>query len=334
MNELLDKVSIMVDESVMIPFDIKGIVKAICRGYVRESNGKIPLDGIENVCNTTFVKIDSDNTSFTGENKIMGETDTKYDKNRNVSHVMSYVEFSNMIKLVTILCHELGHVMTEFNPCALSNGVYGVVKRTAGIYTNCEYNDSGDLLASGLYGFRISDGFLESICSRIFASSEFREEILECGIDLKDYVYKDERLFPSRIYDEYKACFELFDYVMDGVLFDFSCKKYEDNKSLVDDINKYKLNTIFKYLDSSNDALWKLKRYERKESNEEFIGLLEKFRENKANAINLLYVLLDMYGKKEDDKKLKELLDVYANGLDKQKLLPISSTDFGMPSMS
>lgn len=334
MNELLDKVSFMVDGSDMIPLNIKGIVKAICRGYIRESKGKIPLDGIENVCKTVFVKIDSDNRNFTGENKIMGETDTKYDENCNVSHVMSYVEFSDMIKLVTILCHEIGHVMTEFNPCAISNGVYGLVKRTAGIYTNCEYDDNGDLLASGLYGFRMSDGFLESICSRIFASTEFREEILKCGIDLKDYVYKDERLFPSRIYDEYKACFELFDYVMDGALFDFSCKKYEDNKSLVDDINKLKVSKIFGYLDASNDALWKLKRYEEKESDEDFLGLLADYKAKKETVVNLVYVLLDMYGKNEEDDRFKELLDTYVKVIDKQKLLPINSTDFGTPSMS
>ena len=58
----------------------------------------------------------------------------------------------------------------------------------------------------------MADGFLESICSKIFASNEFREELKEAGYDLEDYIYKDERLFPSRVYDEYKACFELFDY--------------------------------------------------------------------------------------------------------------------------
>ena len=57
-------------------------------------------------------------------------------------------------------------------------------------------------------------------------------EIVKEKYDLKDYVYKDKRLFPSRVYDEYKACFELFDYVMNGALFDLSkgCYDYYDNE--------------------------------------------------------------------------------------------------------
>ena len=40
MEELLSKVSELVDKSTKIPEDIKPIVKAICRGYIRESNGR------------------------------------------------------------------------------------------------------------------------------------------------------------------------------------------------------------------------------------------------------------------------------------------------------
>jgi len=140
-----------------------------------------------------------------------------------------------------------------------------------------------------MYGFRMSDGFLESLCSRIFMSQEFREDLKAVGYDLEDYVYKDERLFPSRVYDEYKACFELFDYIMDGQLFDFSCKKYETNEEMIADINRYRLNTIFEYLDKSNDALWKLKKFEGKESSEEFQSLLEEYKDKTLGFFSKLY---------------------------------------------
>ena len=45
MEELLNKTNTLIDESTNIPKEIKSIVKCICRGYIRESQGKIPIDG-------------------------------------------------------------------------------------------------------------------------------------------------------------------------------------------------------------------------------------------------------------------------------------------------
>ena len=64
------------------------------------------------------------------------------------------------------------------------------------------------------------------------------KELFNLGYDLKDYIYKDERIFPSRSYDEYKACFELFDYIMDGELFKFSCVSFSSNQELLSFINE------------------------------------------------------------------------------------------------
>ena len=98
MEEVLNKVSELIEKSNNIPNEIKPIVKAICRGYIRESKGKIPIEGIINVCNTTFIKIDENNKSFSGEEKILGNTETNYDKECNVTHKMSYINDSNYIK--------------------------------------------------------------------------------------------------------------------------------------------------------------------------------------------------------------------------------------------
>ena len=38
MEELLNKVNELIDKSTNVPEDIKSIVKAICRGYIRETN--------------------------------------------------------------------------------------------------------------------------------------------------------------------------------------------------------------------------------------------------------------------------------------------------------
>ena len=50
MEEKLNKVSVLIDNCKNIPIEIKGIVKVICRGYIRESKGLIPISGIMNVC--------------------------------------------------------------------------------------------------------------------------------------------------------------------------------------------------------------------------------------------------------------------------------------------
>ena len=323
MEEVLSKVSKLIDKANNIPDEIKPIVNAICRGYIRESKGKILIEGIMNVCNTVFIKIDENDVSFSGEERILGSTETNYDKECNVIHKMSYINNSNRIKLITILTHELGHVITEFKPCEIDEkGIYPLAKRTTTFYQNCQYQE-GELRATRWYGFRMADGFLESISTKIFASPEFRQELLESGYDLKDYIYKDERLFPSRIYDEYKACFELFDYIMDGTLFDFSCMSFHSNEELINYINKHRLNIIFEHLDRSNDLLWELKKYEGKEYDEKFEELLKQYLEAKDTSLNLAKVCLGLYGKSEDDKEFQQLYDIYTQILNKQKQLPI-----------
>lgn len=328
MDELLNKVSELIDKSDNIPDEIRSIVKAIARGYIRESNGKIPIEGIVNVCNTLFIKVNENDKSFSGEERILGNTQTNYDKDCNVIHKMSYVNDPNYIKLITILTHELGHVITESKPCKIDdNELYPLAKRTTTFYQKCRYED-GELFADRWYGFRMADGFLESICTKIFESSEFRQELYQSGYDLEDFVYKDERIFPSRIYDEYKACFELFDYIMDGALFDFSCMSFTTNEEFVNYINKHKLNVIFQYLDKSNDALWALKGYEEKEWDEEFDKLLGKYIDLKSTSLNLSKVCLGLYGKTEDDETFKTLYDEYESVIKKQKQLPLPNEYF------
>jgi len=324
MEEKLNKVSELIDKTNNLPSEIKNIVKAICKAYIRESSGKIPIEGIINVCNTTFIKIDENDKSFSGKEKILGNTQTDYDNNCNVIHKMSYVDDSNYVKLITILTHELGHVITESKPCAIDeNGVYPWAKRTATFYKNCLYKENV-LQTEGWCGYRVSDGFLESICTKIFESPEFKQELYVFGYDLKDYTYKDERLFPSRIYDEYKACFELFDYIMDGALFDFACMSFKTNNVLLEYIEKHKIHIIFKYLDNSNDALWALKSYEGKEWTESFNDLFKEYLEHKKTSLTLAEECLELYGKSKDDVLFQQLYNNYKSTLSVQKLLPIS----------
>lgn len=327
MEELLEKVNSLVDSSTNIPEDIKDIVKTICRAYIRESKGKISIDGIINVCNTKFRKLDENDLDFLGENKILADTETNYDEECNVIHKINYLNCSDYIKLISILTHEIGHVITESKPCEITEtGLYPLAKRTTTFYENCKYENS-ELYADKSFGFRMADGFLEFICTKIFESQQFRQELLQNGYDLKDYCYKDERIFSSRVYDEYKACFELFDYIMDGALFDFSCMTFNSNEDMINFINKHKLNIIFEVLDKSNDSLWLLKKFEGKERSSEFISLLKNFVDNKKVSIELSSLLLPMYGKNNDDEKYKKLLYVYENTLLKQKLLPIESVE-------
>lgn len=324
MEEKINKVNTLIDESSNIPEKIKAIVKAICKGYIRESNGKIPIEAIVNVCNTTFQEIDENDKYFSGEKRIFARTSTNYDDECNVIHKVSYLNHSNYIKLITILTHELGHVITEYKPCEITKqGIYPLVKRTTTIYLDCFYKDNELRTKNKFYGFCMSDGFLESICTKIFASSKFREELLKSGYDLKDYIYKDERLFSSRVYDEYKACFELFDYIMDGKLFDFSCKSFINNAELIKNIEENRLITIFEILDQSNDALWSIKKYEGKESDEFFTQSLDNYVQKKETSLLLASACLTFFGKKEDDKKYKKLYNIYSSTLEKQKQLPL-----------
>ena len=322
LEEKIKKAEKLIRDSNNVPNEIRPIVMAICKGYIRESNGMIPIDGIVNVCNTTFNKVDEDDEKFTGKERILGSTETNYDQNCNVIHKMSYINDSNYIKLISILTHELGHVITEGKPCEIVNGVYPLVKRTTTIYYNCYY-ENNELVANNWVGFRMADGFLESISTKIFNTTEFREELYQYGYDLKDYVYKDERLFPSRIYDEYKACFEMFDYIYDGKLFEFSCKSFSSNSELIKEINQEKINTIFSYLDKSNDSLWNLKSYELKEADDKFNDLLEEYLKNKDMSLNLVYACLEIFNKSDKDEKFIELYNKYKNTLKKQKMLPI-----------
>lgn len=325
MEEKLTRVSELIDKSNNIPLEIKNIVKTICRAYIRESNGKISIEGIINVCNTTFIKIDENDKLFSRVENIMGTTNTQYTQDCNVVHKMSYVNHSNYIKLISILTHELGHVITESKPCAIDeNGVYPWAKRTATFYQNCLYKDNV-LQAEGWCGYRMSDGFLESICTKIFESPEFKHELYSYGYDLKDYTYKDERLFPSRIYDEYKACFELFDYIMDGALFDFACMFFKTNEDLLEYIEKHKIHIIFKYLDNSNDAIWALKSYEGKECTESFNNLFKEYLQHKKTSLTLSEECLELYGKSKNDILFQQLYNNYKATLSVQKLLPIQN---------
>ncbi|MCI6266531.1 MAG: hypothetical protein MR598_06795 [Erysipelotrichaceae bacterium] len=329
MVEKLNQVNELIDSSKKVPNEIKPIVKAICKGYIRESNGKIPLDGIINVCNTTFNKIDEYDREFSGENKIFANTETGYDKECNIFHTVNYLNDTNYIKLIMILTHELGHVITESKPCSINeDGIYPWVKRTTGFFGKCRFDSiTQKTSANSMFGFKMSDGFLESICTKIFLSNDFRTELKEAGYDLKDYIYKDERLFPSRVYDEYKACFELFDYMMDGALFDFSCQTFSTNEELITFINKHKLNIIFGFLDKSNDALWELKKFEDCDRTIEFDTLLNDYLEKKSTVLNLAPVVLEMYNKQEEDLMYQQLLNTYKNTLQMQKTLPISEEE-------
>ena len=332
MEEKLNQVNELIDNTTNIPIEIKSIVKAICRGYIRKSKGLIPLEGIKNVCNTVFVSKSENDESFRGKDKVFATTETNYDNECNVIHKLEYINDCDYIKLISILCHELGHVITESKPCERNNkGIYPIAKRTTTIYFNCYY-ENNSLSAQNSYGYRMADGFLESICSKIFMQPEFRYELLNIGYDLKDYVYKDERIFTSRSYDEYKACFELFDYIMNGELFKFSCMTFDSNQELLSFINNYKLQYIFNYLDKSNNAFSKMKKYEGKEKDDKFDELFKEYLNAKEVSINIADVLVEFYKKDINDLKYQELLEVYKNTLKKQKLLPIAPQDINTGS--
>ena len=110
---------------------------------------------------------------------------------------------------------------------------------------------------------------------------------------------------------------------MNGLLFDFSCRTFESNEELANYINKYKLYIIFGYLDKSNNTISSLKEYEGKEPDEKFNELLQKYLKEKNMALKLAKVLLERSEKKSDDETFKELYDIYASTLKKQKQLPI-----------
>jgi len=317
----------MIEDSPNIPDEIKSIVKAICKAYVRLTNGLIGLEHIRNICEAKFIAVDVNDESFTGSNKILGTTITDYDENCKVSHIMYYVNDPEYMKLIMILTHELGHVMTEPAPCGiLKNGIYPVIKKTNAVYINCRHEEDGSLSSTGGYGFRTSDGFLEHMGSIIFEDEDFINELADNGYLVGGCTYKDERLFPSRIYDEYKACFELFDYLFGGELFTFSCKTYSNNQEIIDFVNRTKYFTISKFLDESNDALWALKGYEGKPGDSEFEKAFVNYDQKKRKVLllaDLLYEQMDLSLK--DDAKYQELKRTYAECIYKNILLPLDS---------
>lgn len=245
MEEILLLVDKMLKESNNIPGELKGFVAAICKAYVRNSNGMISLKGIENVCKTKFVKINENDKAFATENNILGRTDIQVLSDGNLSHIISYVNANNMIKLIMILTHELGHVITE---CKVNevfdNGHFPFMKRTGTYYLDSFYEEN-TLKANSWHGVRLSDEFLEAICESILKDEIFREEIRLAGCDLEDFVYKDSRLFSSRVYDEFRDCFKLFDAILDGKLFEFACMEREDNVDYINFINENRIYLIY-----------------------------------------------------------------------------------------
>ena len=313
----------LINKSKNIPNELKNIVSSICKAYIKESNGLITLEGINNVCNAYYERIDENIDEFRGENNSFARTTTDYDENCNVIHKVSYINEKNYIKLISILTHELGHVMTEPKPCEiLDNGHYPLIKKTTTIFFDCRYELDDIFLTQDYLGFRLADGFLESICSKIFNSNEFRQDLLNKGYDLKDYVYKDERLFVSRIYDDYKACFELFDYVMNGKLFEFSCMTFNSNEEFIKFVNENKLKTIFSIIDEANEALWKLKPYEGQDYTDYVGNVIQDYLEKKDMVILLANACIEYFGKSKDEN-FDKLVNIYKSTINKQKLLPI-----------
>lgn len=299
-NILLD-VELMVNSSRCIPDDIKPFVLTICKGYIRHSNGMISLKGVDNICNTKFVSVEEDDKTFATENNFLGQTSRKILNDGNLEHTMYYVNAKDKIKLIIILLHELGHVISEYkvNEVLLdSEFPFPFFKSTLSFYQDLKYVD-GNLMCRSVNGFRINDGFLETICSNIFSDPVFREEIRLAGCDLKDYIYKDKRLFPSRIYDEFRDCFKLFNEIMEGRLFEFACMYKEDDNELMEFIINNRINIVFKFIDKTLESLWCLKKYENKERDEEFNLLVNKYLENKSELLEVADILTKETANKE-----------------------------------
>lgn len=236
----------------------------------------------------------------------------------SVKHDMSYVEASNKMKLIMILTHELGHVMTEPKVNKVLEGrKFPFVKRTLTYYANCFY-ENGELMANSHNGVRLSDGFLEKICGDIFLDKLFRDEIKANGCDLGDYVYKDSRLFSSRIYDEFKDCFILFDEIMSGKLFEFAFMNKDCDEEYVSFINENRLHIIYGYIDKTLESLWKLKRYEVVERDEEFDLLVNDYFRNKEELLMVVDILSEKLVNQDRINELKLLfidLSKFGNSL-------------------
>ena len=326
MDELYLKTEKMISNSTNIPNELKSIVASICKGYIRETNGKINAENIQLICNTFFEQKDENDKYYRGIYNIYGSTLTDYEISGNVKHKMCYINTTDYIELIMILTHEIGHVITEYDTFpANEKGIFPLIKKTINYYKNCYYKD-GKLYAESQTGFRITDGFLESISSKIFASSEFRQELLEKGYDLKDYVYKDERLFPSRIYDEFKACYELLNKVFAGKLFEFACTNYNSIEEIRNFLSDNRLTNIIYRVDDCNEAMVVLKEFEGKERNIRFKIYAEEFLEAKKRVIKLIKEYAEL-NNLTDDEEYQKLLNSYINTIKNQPLLPFSDEE-------
>ena len=329
MESILNLAGDLIDKSNNIPDDIRPIVKAICQGYIRETGGEISIEEVIRVCETKFTPQKDGLTKYDNKFKPFGLTDTTYDNDGKVRHEMEYIcDLSDPIRLISNLTHEIGHVITERNANTTLNKDndfrFPLVKKTADVYLTVYY-DKEQMMCEYSMGYRMTDGFLESISSRIFASSEFREQIKQAGYDLQDYQYKDERLFPSRIYDEYKACYELFNFLTDGAIYDFAVKRFRKDKDIVDFVLKYNLGKIYMKTDKVNDTIWDLKPYEGKAADDEFREILNSYTESKKQVID--YALELKKAKEQtsnfDYDEFDRLLNNYKKIIEKQKELPI-----------
>lgn len=295
----------MIQSSQNVPNELKGIVSAICKGYIRHSKGMLSLSGIENVCNATFIKVEEDDRVFATENNFFGSTDTQILANGDVKHIMSYVDSSDKVKLIMILTHELGHVLTEPKVNKVFEGEkFPFVKRTLTYYINCYYED-GVLMANSHNGFRLADGFLEKVCEDIFQDRLFREEIALNGCDLGDYVYKDKRLFSSRVYDEFRDCFVLFNEIMGGKLFKFAFMNKDSDEEYVSFINENRLYVIYQYIDKTLESLWKLKKYETNARDEKFDLLVNDYFSHKEELLMVVDILSEGLSNQDRINELK-----------------------------
>jgi len=326
MENILLETERMVKSSNSIPEDIKAFVLAICKGYIRHSNAMIPLIGVENVCKTNFIRVEEDDKSFSTVNNIFGLTSRKIMKDGSLENTMYYINANNKIKFVTILLHELGHIISVYKVNEVLENAecpFPFFKDTLCFYGDLKYEN--DMLMCRLVrGFRINDGFLETICSSIFSDPVFREEIRLAGCDLGDYVYKDKRLFSSRIYDEFRHCFQLFNEIMDGKLFEFACMFKENNNELLKFIINSRIDNLFKFVDKTLESLWCLKKYENKERDENFELLATQYLENKSELLKVADFLTKEDANKE---KINILRSIFADMTKFKGTLPFTDKE-------
>lgn len=324
MKATFEQINQLIDNSNSIPNPLKPVVKAICRGYHRQISGRIPLEGYQNMAKATISRRSESDPGFNTDEHVLGYTHTHYNEDCTINHRIEFLGSENIIKVLAILSHEIGHVITESNPTNYYSGKFPYVKRTAGYYS--DFEQVGDsMYCSGDHGHRVSDGFLESVCTKMWASPEFRKEMSILGFDLKDYQYKDPRLFPSRSYDEYKAGFELFDYVSLGAITDFACKSFPTNGDMLEFIEDTGLDSIYYSLDQSDRAFSDLKIFEGKPSSPKFVFQLKRYQMLKKATLKLAKFCADV-SRVSETPEYKKLYEAYSNTLSLQKLLPLNDS--------